>query len=334
VAALLRRAPRIGLQLAGLAFLSVVVPLAAVLLSGWVMFHMGADLKILAVAVCSAAAAVVAGLVLARAIARPLEALGGAAADVAAGDLHARAPLTGSGELLTVARAFNSMAESVEQLFDARRELVSWASHDLRTPLASMRALIEAAEDGLADPVEYLPILRQQSATLTRLVDDLFELAQIDAGVLTLELRRTPVADIVSSTLRTLGPEAASRGVALESHVDPVTTVVVAPEKIERVLTNLVSNALRHAEPGVIAVRIEDRTATVLVHVEDDGSGLADDASARMFDRFWRGDRSRTGAGGGLGLAIARGLVEAHGGAIWAENRAQGGARVSFSLPA
>jgi signal transduction histidine kinase len=100
------------------------------------------------------------------------------------------------------------------------------------------------------------------------------------------------------------------------------------------VLTNLVSNALRHAAPGVVAVRVEERPGGVVVHVEDDGDGLAQEAPARMFDRFWRADRARSGAGSGLGLAIARGLVEAHGGAIWAENRAQGGARVSFSLPA
>ena len=153
VSRFLRRAPRIDLQLAGLAFLSVCVPLAAVLLSGWVMFHMGADVKILAVAASSATAAIVAGLLLARSIAQPLRALSAAAGSIAAGDLSARAPAAGSGELRSLATAFNTMAASVEQLFDARRELVSWASHDLRTPLASLRALVEAAEDGLIEPV-------------------------------------------------------------------------------------------------------------------------------------------------------------------------------------
>jgi signal transduction histidine kinase len=334
VAQLLRRVRGVGLQLAGLAFLSVSVPLCAVLLSGWVMFHMGADVKILAVAAGSAAAAVVAGLLLARTIARPLRDLQAAAAAIAAGDLSARAPVSGSGELHEVALAFNTMAESVERLFDARRELVSWASHDLRTPLASLRALLEAAEDGLVEPAEYLPTLQRQAATLTALVADLFELAQIDAGALTLELRRTQVAEIVSATLQTLTPEAATRGVTLEADVDPGTTAVVAPEKIERVLTNLISNAVRHAaQDGSVAVRVEERPSGLYVHVEDDGDGLDPGASTRMFDRFWRADRSRTRPGGGLGLAIARGLVEAHGGRIWAENRSNGGARVSFSLP-
>ncbi|HEX6762335.1 MAG TPA: ATP-binding protein [Gaiellaceae bacterium] len=334
VAWLLRRVPRIGLQLAGLAFLSVCVPLTAVILSGWVMFHMGADVKILAVAAGSATAAVIAGLLLARSIARPLRELGTAAGLIAAGDLSARARTSGRGELHTVGVAFNTMASSVEQLFNARRELVSWASHDLRTPLASLRAIVEAAEDGLVEPSEYLPTLRQQALTMSALVDDLFELAQIDAGALTLELRRTDIAAIVSATVQTLGPEAATRRVTLASQVVDGTTVVVAPEKIERVLANLISNALRHTPAdGSVAIRLEELPLEVCIHVEDTGTGLDPTASARMFDRFWRADRARSSSGAGLGLAIARGLVEAHGGRIWAENRAHGGARVSFSLP-
>jgi signal transduction histidine kinase len=334
VARFLPRAPRLDLQLAGLAFLSVCVPLVAVLMSGWVMFHMGADVKILAVAAGSATAAVIAGLLLARSIARPLRELGAAAASIAAGDLSTRASAVGSGELRTLATAFNTMAASVEQLFDARRELVSWASHDLRTPLASLRALIEAAEDGLIEPAEYLPTLREQAMTLTVLVDDLFELAQIDAGALTLELRSSDLAEIVSATLRVLGPEAATRRVSLDANISSGVTVVVAPEKIERVLANLIANALRHTPAdGSVAVRSEMRAHEVCVHVEDTGTGFAAGTSARVFERFWRGDRARSGGGAGLGLAIAHGLVEAHGGQIWAENRPQGGARVSFSLP-
>ncbi|MBV8949389.1 MAG: HAMP domain-containing histidine kinase [Actinobacteria bacterium] len=331
---LLRRVPRIHIQLGGLALLSVCVPLAAVLLSGWVMFHMGADAKILTVAAASAAAAVVAALLLARTIARPLGSLRTVAGAIAAGDLSARAPVDGAGELAAVTEAFNAMAGSVEQLFDARRELVSWASHDLRTPLASVHALLEAAEDGLVAPDEYLPLLREQAQKLTVLVDDLFELVQIDAGTLTLHLERTRVADLVSSTLRTLDPAAAARRVTLEARVDPEQVAVVAPDKISRALTNIVGNAVRHAaEQGRVLVQVIAQRDALYVHVDDDGEGLREDVAARMFDRFWRGDRSRTGSGAGLGLAIARGVVEAHGGRIWAENRAEGGARVSFTLP-
>jgi len=332
VAALLRRA-RIGVQLAGLAFLSVCVPLAAVLLSGWVMFHMGADAKILTVAACAAAAAVVAGLLLARTIARPLGSLRTAAASVAAGDLGARVPVPSGGELAAVAEAFNTMAGSVERLFDARRDLVSWASHDLRTPLASLRALLEAAEDGLMPPEQYLPALGEQADKLSALVDDLFALVQIDGGTLSLQLERTRIADLVASTLRTLAPQAAVKRVRLEADVDPDTTAVIAADKVARVLTNVVANAVRHAQAeGRVLVRVEAEPDAVTVHVDDDGEGLHGDAPVRMFDRFWRSDRARSGSGAGLGLAIARGVVEAHGGRIWAENRPEGGARVSFTL--
>ena len=336
VALALRAAPTVWLQVTGLALLSVCVPLAAVLLSGWVMFHMGADVKILAVAAGSASAAVVAGLLLARTIARSLGRVGDSAQRLAAGDLTARAPSGGTAEVARLADSFNAMAASIEQIFDARRELVAWASHDLRTPLASMQAMLEAIEDGLVEPEQYLPLLRQQVQTLSTLVDDLFELARIDAGELRLELEQTEVATLVESALRLVRPEAEARGVDLASHVaDGPTAAPLAPDKIERVLSNLLTNAVRHTPPdGSVAVHVERRADDVLVRVEDTGEGLPADAPARMFERFWRADPARSGGGTGLGLAIARGLVEAHGGRIWAENRPQGGACVSFTLPA
>jgi len=335
VALALRAAPTVWLQVAGLAFLSVCVPLAAVLLSGWVMFHMGADVKILAVAAGSASAAVVAGLLLARTITASIRRVADSAQHLAAGDLAARAPAGGPAEIAQLADSFNAMAASIEQIFDARRELVAWASHDLRTPLASMQAMLEAIEDGLVEPEHYLPSLREQVRTLSTLVDDLFELARIDAGVLRLELEQTEVAGLVESALRLVRPEADARGIELESHVEGRTAAPLAPDKIERVLFNLLTNALRHTpSDGSVAVHVQRLGDEVVVRVEDTGEGIAPDAQGRMFERFWRADPARTGGGAGLGLAIARGLVEAHGGRIWAENRTQGGARVSFALPA
>jgi signal transduction histidine kinase len=229
------------------------------------------------------------------------------------------------------------MASNLEQLFDARRELVAWASHDLRTPLASLRAMVEALEDGLATPDEYLAAVRTQTEILTRLVEDLFELALIDAGALTLELRDTSLCELVSSCVDALEADARAHDVRLDPRLDPSDPAVrVAPDKVQRVLLNLVDNAVRHSRPsGAVAVVVERDTDHVLVAVEDDGDGLADDTELRMFERFWRADESRTRASGGsgLGLAIAQGLVEAHGGKIWAENRAGGGARVAFTLP-
>jgi len=335
VAFALRAAPSVWLQLAGLAFLSVCVPFAAVAFSGWVMLDMGADAKIVIVAACSATAAVVASLILARSIARSIRRVSASAQELAAGDLSARAPEGGTAEIAQLASSFNTMAASLEQLFDARRELVVWASHDLRTPIASMQAMLEAIEDELASPAEYLPLMREQVRMLSSLVDDLFELARIDSGALTLELQQTSVSNLVETTLRLFELEAAARKIALSTELDGDASALVAPAKIERVLFNLLTNALRHTpSDGSVAVCVERRDEDVLVRVEDTGEGLAADAPERMFDRFWRADRARGTSGTGLGLAIARGIVEAHGGRIWAENRPEGGAQVSFTLPA
>ena len=335
LAYLLRLLPTVRLQLAGLAFLAVLLPLGAVLLSGWVMFHMGEDVKILAVTAASALTAVVAALVLARSIVGSIDRVRYASVQMARGDLEARVPDGGPTEIADLATSFNEMGDNLRRLFDTRRELVAWASHDLRTPLANMQAMLEAVEDGLAVPDEYVPVLREQVQTLSLLVDDIFELARIDAGALTLELHRLPVAPVVSSSLRSIEAEARSRHVRLDADVDAELTARFAPDKLERVLMNLLTNALRHTpSDGAVAVLVEPRSDEVRVAVEDTGLGLDAEARERMFERFWRGDQARSSRGAGLGLAIARGLVEAHGGRIWAENREGGGARVCFTLPA
>jgi signal transduction histidine kinase len=333
----LRALPTVRLQLAGLAFLAVVLPLSAVLLSGWVMFHMDADVKILAVASASATAAVGAALALAWSISERLRGLQRTSRRIAGGDLSARAEVAGPRELEELARTTNEMAESVERLFDARRQLVAWASHDLRTPVTSLRAMLEALEDGLVEPVEYLPAIQEQIGRLSGLVEDLFELARIDAGVLTLQLRAEPLTGMIESCIRGLEAEARARGVRLETRIAAaVPPVHCAPQQVERVLFNLLTNALRHTpSDGAVAVVVEPGGGEVQVSVEDTGEGLPPDAEGRAFERFWRADQARGSNGGaGLGLAIAQGLIEAQGGRIWAENRAGGGARVSFTLPA
>ena len=335
LAALLRLLPTVRLQLAGLAVLAVLLPLGAVLASGWVMFHMGDDVKILAVTAASALTALVAALLVARSIADSIDRVREASVELAHGNLDARAPEGGTAEVAELAASFNEMGANLSRLFDTRRELVAWASHDLRTPLANMQAMLEALEDGLGEPDEYVPVLREQVRVLSMLVDDLFELARIDAGALTLEMHRLPVAPIVSSSLRGVEAEARSRHVTLAAEVDDDVIARFAPEKVERVLMNLLTNALRHTpSDGAVAVRVEPHPGEVQVAVEDSGEGLDAEAQERMFERFWRGDQARSARGAGLGLAIARGLVEAHGGRIWAEDREGGGARVCFTLPA
>jgi len=330
-----RRLPTLRLQLVWLALVSALLPLVAVLLSGIVMFDSGHDLTILAVAGASSCAALAGGLLLGRSVARPIEGLRQTSAALAAGDLTARATPAGARELVQLAESVNETATNLEQLFDARRQLVAWASHDLRTPLASLQAMLEALEDGLATPDRYLPVMREQVRTLGLLIDDLFELARIDAGALTLELQAAPLSSLVESCLRGLEAEAEAKHVRLESRLDGDPVARCAPDKVERVLFNLVTNALRHTpSDGSVAVLVAPEGEEVRIAVEDTGEGLAADAPRRIFDRFWRADRARSpGSGAGLGLAIARGLVEAQGGRIWAENRPGGGARVSFTLP-
>ena len=331
----LRLLPTVRLQLIGLALVAVLLPLLVVLLSGWAMFHMGDDVKILAVAAGAATAAVAAGLVLGGSISRNIDRLRVASAGIAGGDLATRAPETGPRELADLGRSFNEMAADLEGLFDLRRELVAAASHDLRTPVASISAMLEAIDDGLAEPEEYLPALRDQARRLASLVDDLFELARIDSGALAFELRSVSLAPIVKSCLEGFEAEARARNVHLRQVGDAgAAEARCAPEQLERVLLNLLTNALRHTpSDGTVAVVLAPSGGHVTVSVEDDGEGISAEAALRMFDRFWRGDSARNGPGSGLGLAIARGLIEAQGGRIWAEPRPSGGARVSFTLP-
>lgn len=330
-----RLLPTVRLQLAALGLLAVSLPLAAVLLSGWVMFHMGDDVKILAVAAASAAAAVAATLAVGTSITRRLDRLRAASGALAAGDLTARAPDAGPRELAELGRSFNEMAASLEELFDARRELVASAGHDLQTPIASIVAMLEAIEDGLAEADEYLPSLQEQARRLQALVADLFELARIDAGALAHELSEVALAPLVESCVRGVEAQARARGVRLERRLGQAPSARCVPEHVERVLLNLLANALRHTpSDGTVAVVLARADGEVQVSVEDTGEGLSPEAVRRMFDRFWRGDSSRRGEGAGLGLAIARGLVESQGGRIWAEPRSGGGARVSFTLPA
>jgi signal transduction histidine kinase len=331
----LRLLPTVRLQLAGFAFLAVALPLVAVLLSGWVMFHMGDDVKILGIAASSAAAAVGAALVLGSSIVQRIERLRRASAALAAGDLTVRAPDRGPRELAELGRSFNEMAGDLEELFNARRELVAAASHDLRTPIASINAMLEAIEDNLATPEEYLRDLRDQSQRLGALVEDLFDVARIDAGALAYELQVVSLGPIVTSCLRTIAAQARAKSVRLEQRGDN-ERARCAPLQVERVLLNVLTNALQHTPAdGTVAVVLDREDDAVRITVEDSGSGLSAETARRMFDRFWRGDpsRNRTTGGGGLGLTIARGLVESQGGVMSASSNDAGGATVWFTLP-
>ena len=248
--------PTVRLQLVGLALLAVVLPLGGVLASGWVMFHMHDDAKILAVSSAAALSAVVAALLLARWILAPLDRLRAVSAELAAGDLAARAPEQGPGEVAEMGSAFNAMAESIERLFEARRELVAWASHDLRTPLASMQAMLEAIDDGLAEPDEYLPALQRPGAHPVRPRRRPLR-ARPDR-------RRRPHPGGAGGRSRSRRraracagsrPRPARRALPWRRGSAQDRRSLCAPDKVERVLHNLLTNALRHTpSDGAIAV--------------------------------------------------------------------------------
>jgi signal transduction histidine kinase len=268
---------------------------------------------------------------------------------LAAGDLTARVAVIGRDEVARVAESFNQMADQLQaaaaqqqELDTLRRNLIAWTSHDLRTPLTSIRVRIEALNDGLVeDPAEirrYFQNIRADVMALNNLIDDLFELAQLEAGGLHFELSPHSLRDLVSDCLESFQALAEQRQIRLTGNVaENVDPVLLNAGKISRVLGNLVANALHHTPAGgVVHLAAARPPEGVLVTVEDSGSGFKTADLPHLFEQFYRGEqaRSRATGGAGLGLAISRGIIEAHHGRIWAENRAEGGARVTFLLPA
>jgi len=233
------------------------------------------------------------------------------------------------------------VAQRERRVEQSRRELVAAVSHDLRTPLAALQATIEAITDGVVTDeetiVRYLRTMHAGTRELSRLIDDLFQLSRIEAGALTLVLEPMGLADVVSETLERMGPHAEACHVTLSGSAAPDLPLIPLDARyIGRVLVNLVDNALRHTpEHGQVDVSAHREGAVVRIDVADTGHGIDPEDLPRVFERFYRGDksRSRESGGAGLGLAISKGFVEAHGGAIWAEAREPHGARLSFTLP-
>jgi signal transduction histidine kinase len=293
----------------------------------------------------AAGAGVASGVATARQVAADLEALTRVARRLEAGDLAARARVQGSAEVALIAETLNAAAarlaearERERRMEQERRDLIAWASHDLRTPLASLRALAEALADDLA-PDEatrrrYLAGLTANVERLSRLVDDLFELSAIQAGTVVVQLEPTSLPELVTEVLDRFEPEAAAAGVRLERHLDGDRPVAAGGDQLGRVLANLVVNGIRHTPPGgrmlVAAGGADDGTA--VLRVRDGCGGIPEADLARVFDQLWRGDPARTTKGAGLGLAIARGLVTAYGGSIAVAN-IPGGCEFTVRLP-
>ncbi len=290
------------------------------------------------------------GYFISNSITQDLEDLVHGAEKISHGDFATRVSVSGEDEVAQLAQAFNQMATQLEQAADAervldeaRRNLVAWASHDLRTPLTSLMVMLEALTDGIvtdSDTVaRYLKQSQNEVNRMSALIDDLFELAQLDAGYQDLDFELISLSDLISDTLESFAARTRTQGVTLEgsitSEVDPVWA---APDKLSRILDNLVSNALRYTPEGsCIFIRAYLSDDQVLVEVSDTGTGISETDLPRIFDRFYRGEKSRTrsetNSGVGLGLAISKGLVKAHGGKIQVESELGSGTRFWFTLP-
>ncbi|MGI8521784.1 MAG: sensor histidine kinase [Nocardioides sp.] len=340
----------------GVALTAVLVVLAGVVGTARAMFLSSHDFHvILIVCLVGGVVATVVASVMGR---RWVTWSRGLRADVRRLGAHQEPRSTGRGpsefqdlaaELEQASRSLALMREREARLEKARRELISWVSHDLRTPLTGIRAMTEALEDGMAeDPDEYHRLIRADVDRMTRMVEDLFELSRIHAGVLRLNPEPVVLGDLVSEAIAGADPLARLRGVRIGGHVEPGIRVVADPAGLSRVVANLLMNAIRHTpEDGTVEIEGRAVPGGVELSVVDGCGGLRTEEMARVFDVAWQGEPARTppgadsaarldpslASGAGIGLAIVKGIVEAHQGTVQVENR-DPGCRFLVSLPA
>ncbi len=275
---------------------------------------------------------------LARRILAPVKALTIAAKRLGQGDLSQRAQFKDKGEMGELAQAFNSMASDLERADRLRRDMVADAAHELRTPLSNIRGYLEAILDGVKKPdTDTIRSLDEEAILLSRLVDDLQELSLAESGELKLYRQVEDIIKIIRRTAALVHAKAAKKGVSLSLDLsDELPAVNIDPQRISQVLANLLDNAIAHtAEGGTITVTARQRDGWVEVSVSDTGEGIPAESLPNIFERFYRVDKSRTRAtgGSGLGLTIAKQLVEAHGGNIAVRSELGKGSCFSFTIP-
>ncbi|HEX9116298.1 MAG TPA: ATP-binding protein, partial [Anaerolineae bacterium] len=278
------------------------------------------------------------GIVVSRWLAAPLVRLTRAAAAIAAGDLRQQVTVGGSEEFGQLGLAFNQMASNLAQAEALRRNMVADIAHELRTPLTVIQGNLRAMLDGVYPlDAEQVASLYDETRLLTRLVDDLRDLALADAGQLRLEQQPVDLADLARSAVTNFAPAADAGEIDLRLQADEDGPIVLGDaDRLAQVLRNLIGNALRHTPAqGTVTVTVRRSDQHASLAVADTGSGIAAEDLPYVFDRFYRGDksRSRRGGGAGLGLAIARQLVLAHGGEIHVESRHGAGSTFTVILP-
>lgn len=281
------------------------------------------------------------GLLLARSIAGPVQEMQGVAAALAAGRLNERVPVRTRDELGELARSLNYMAGELERIDSMRRAFVADASHELRTPVANLSVAVEALKAVLdRNPDQATGVvadLEREVQRLGRLVEGLLDLSLVESGKVRLSLTSVALGDVVQRAVQPFLPRAERANITVVNEIPPRLSRVRADvDRTMQVLTNLLDNALKFTPAGGrIAVSAYERRGHVLVSVADTGPGIAEAELPHIFDRFYKVDRSRTGAGrgAGLGLAIAKRLVEAQGGIIMVESKEGQGARFVIALP-
>ena len=284
------------------------------------------------------AAAVIIGGLLFRSIVAPLHQLTAASLAISGGDLSAQAPVRGRDEVAQLAGTFNQMAQTLARTEEARKNQTADIAHELRTPLTVIQGTLEAMLDGIyPSDRETLEAALDQARVLARLVEDLRILALADAGQLRVHKETLDLEQLLRGLVEAHKPKSVERRVTVALDFPSAPPVVLADQdRLTQVVGNLLSNALRYLpQGGHLIVRVTDQDEGPLVAIVDDGPGVSPDDMSHLFERFWRADHLQRPAasGTGLGLAVSRRIVEAHGGHIWAEPTPGGGLTVAFTLP-
>lgn len=288
----------------------------------------------------AAVVALVLSLIFTRSVLAPVEAISRVTQRIAAGRYDERVQVGGSDEIAQLGERFNQMAGKLDRVESMRRQLIGDVSHELRTPLTAIKGSMEGLIDGvLPASSETFQQIHAEADRLNRLVDDLQELSRVEARSVELQLRPIDVPSLMHAVVTRLGPEAASRHISLDLELPAGLPRVSADEdRAAQVLINLIGNALQYTpEGGKVTVAARAMGDRVEVSVRDTGIGIPAEHLSQIFDRFYRVDKSRSrraGGGSGIGLTIARAVVEAHGGSIRAESPGEGeGSTFTFTLP-
>jgi signal transduction histidine kinase len=276
--------------------------------------------------------------VLSRRMMSPIGVLAGAARRLGRGDLSQRVRLQGEGEVASLAQAFNSMAADLEYAEQLRRNMVADVAHELRTPLSNIQGYLEAIRDGMVEPdAAAIRSLNEETSLLSRLVNELQELSLAEAGELKLVYQAEDIADLVKQAVTPWQPQLTAGQISLSLELpDDLPPVNIDWQRVNEVLHNILENAAAHTRKGgSIKVAVSHKGKWVEVSVSDTGEGIPAEDLPHIFERFYRVDKSRARAtgGSGLGLTIAKRLIEAHGGTIVVQSKLGEGSRFSFTLP-